>query len=237
MRRVTVFSTVGKSAEFIDTDAVIWKDLKSLIQGRQINLSNMKSVIGETQNTLESDEGVLPDGDFTVFLMPIKTKSGAELSRKELFEEIKNFVGTDASRKALFIIDGKNMTQLSTPTLQTLYNQHIATAKAAPAVAQKAAPKAAVAPAAKAAVAEVVSNVAASKATAQVITVESAIVFLKNTFKNNASVKEAIQNLEDAITPKEETEAQRLAREKREMQEKLDKRAAEIARNFSDVKR
>lgn len=237
MRNVTVFTTVGKQGgEVFSTEAVTWGQLKKEINTKNISLSNMKAVIGETQVTLESEEAQLLDGDFTLFLMPVKTKSGG-LSRKELFDEIKAYTGSIPERKALFVIDGKNMTQLSTPVLQELYDKHIASKgtatpkakaepKSEPAI-KKAEPKAEEAPKTK----EAPKGEEPS----------SALNVLRAAYSDNSDAMEALDLFEDAVngtvrSKPSETEAQRLAREKKETDERLAQRAREIARNFNDVR-
>ena len=122
MRKVTVFSTTGKNADNHETDALTWGNLKEELH--DLDFDNMKAITGESRVTLEHDDAVLPEGSFTIFLMPIKTKSGA-LTRLQLFAEIKQFVTNNPSKKSFFIIDGKNMTQLGTTMLQDLYERHI----------------------------------------------------------------------------------------------------------------
>lgn len=123
MSKVTIYSPAGKNANQVELEGNTWKDLQKVLSKNNVSYSGMKAVIGENKHTLESENAILPDGDFTLFLMPIKTKSGAD--RKALMETIKTFVTANPSRKSDFIIDGKNMTQLSTATLETLVAKHI----------------------------------------------------------------------------------------------------------------
>lgn len=125
-RVVTVYATLGRNAQEFKTLATTWAEVQVDMRKHNISFSGMKVVIGETRLTLESERAVLPQTDFTLFLMPIKTKSGLNgIGRKELFETIKAFVGKDLTKKALFNVDGKNMTQLSTPVLAELVAKHI----------------------------------------------------------------------------------------------------------------
>lgn len=124
MSKVTIYSPAGKNANQVELEGNTWKDLQKVLTKSNVSYSGMKAVIGENKHTLESENALLPDGDFTLFLMPIKTKSGAA-DRKALMATIKDFVTKNPSRKSDFIIDGKNMTQLSTSTLETLVAKHI----------------------------------------------------------------------------------------------------------------
>ena len=76
-RTVIVYSTGGSTdGHSISTSAVTWGDLKRDLALNSINFEGMKSIIGETKVTLESPEAQLPEGDFRLFLMPRRTKSG-----------------------------------------------------------------------------------------------------------------------------------------------------------------
>lgn len=232
MRNVTVFTTVGKQGgEVFSTEAVTWGQLKREINTKNISLSNMKAVIGETQVTLESEEAQLLDGDFTIFLMPVKTKSGG-LSRKELFDAIKAYIGSIPERKALFVIDGKNITQLSTPVLQELYDKHIASKGTAT-------PKAKAEPKSEPAIKK--AEPKAEEAPKVEASTMPALNVLRAAYSDNSDAMEALDLFESAVngtvkSKPSKTEAQRLAREKKETDERLAQRAREIARNFNDVR-
>jgi hypothetical protein len=86
MAQVTVFSTKGKKRSVVTTEANTWGELKKDLLNEGIETNNMKSIVGENQVTLESSAAVLPKGltpagevtkDFTLFLTPIKVKSGS----------------------------------------------------------------------------------------------------------------------------------------------------------------
>lgn len=75
-REITIYNTVGQNKQTIMSDANTWGQLQEQLHQRNINTSNMKTVIGETQLSLESPQGALLDGPFTLFMMPQKVKSG-----------------------------------------------------------------------------------------------------------------------------------------------------------------
>jgi hypothetical protein len=129
-RKVTIYSPAGKNANQLEIEGRTWKELQSVLSRNSVSYSGMKVVIGENRHTLESENAILPDGDFTLFLMPIKTKSGAD--RKELMATIKDFVTKNPTRKHDFIIDDKNMTQLSTSVLEQLVAKYIGGKTVAP---------------------------------------------------------------------------------------------------------
>lgn len=76
-RKIKVLSTVGVSGT-IETNVTSLGELKPLLRQREINISGMKMMVGETRNELNLDDAVLPEGDFKLYLMPAKTKSGGD---------------------------------------------------------------------------------------------------------------------------------------------------------------
>lgn len=89
MRNVTVFNTQGQNRQVVATSATTWGDLKADLTRQGVSYNGMKTVIGESQLTLESAEASLPDGDFTLFMLPQKVKSGYEdeIEEEEDYEE------------------------------------------------------------------------------------------------------------------------------------------------------
>lgn len=88
MRKVTIYSSnLGNGLSF-DTDVTSFGQLQTVFMEKGVSYNNMKVVIGETRVTLEHPDAVLPEGDFKVFLLPMKTKSG-KMSRTEIYNEIK----------------------------------------------------------------------------------------------------------------------------------------------------
>lgn len=249
MRIVTVYSTIGKNGELIETNANLWQDLKKELLKLQspIKTDGMKVIHGETNATFEHPETVLPEGDFTIFLMPVKVKSGA-MDRKDLFEKIKAFVGTDPARKALFTVDGKNMTQLKTDFLEELYHKHIGgstapASKPAPATA-KAAPTNEVKEAVAAVVGSIKTkgsaletafgNLAHAVATQGNQEVNRAFAQYKNVLEGKPAISE-----EDKKRAEQEeadkAEKKRLEEEKKVLNKKLEERARKIASGLSGL--
>jgi hypothetical protein len=74
MRTITVFNTQSNTPSTFESDATTYGQIKNQIDGSD----SMKVVVRETKVTLESDEAMLPEGDFTLFLFPGKVKSGWE---------------------------------------------------------------------------------------------------------------------------------------------------------------
>lgn len=86
-RKIKIYTTLG-SPGTIETAVTTLGDLRPELSGRGIDISGMKLLIGETRNELSEDVAILPEGDFKLYLVPSKTKSGAtdnvELAKKLL---------------------------------------------------------------------------------------------------------------------------------------------------------
>ena len=81
-RKIKIVTTVGISGT-IETDVTTLGDLKPLLAAQDISYSGMKLLIGQTKNELSEDVAILPEGDFKLYLVPSKTKSGASFYTKD----------------------------------------------------------------------------------------------------------------------------------------------------------
>lgn len=82
IRKIKIYTTNGMPGT-IDTNATTLAGIKPLLKERNINFEGMKMLVGETKNELSMDESVLPEGDFKLYLMPAKTKSGVDFDDME----------------------------------------------------------------------------------------------------------------------------------------------------------
>ena len=119
---VKVYSTQMGERE-VETSATTWGELQRDLRSQSISYDGMKSVIGESKLTLEADAAVLPTAGFTLFLMPKKTKAGADInsmSYKEIRAAIKDAIDyKEEQGKAHFNV-GKNYTTKGTEELRGL---------------------------------------------------------------------------------------------------------------------
>ena len=91
-RKIKIYTTAGIPGT-IETNVSTLGELKPLLRQREINYDGMKMLVGETKNELSVDEATLPEGDFKLYLMPAKTKSGVDLDEmEEAIERIENKV-------------------------------------------------------------------------------------------------------------------------------------------------
>ena len=82
MRKIKIYTTAGMPGT-IETNISTLGELKPLLRQREINYDGMKMLVGETKNELSVDEATLPEGDFKLYLMSAKTKSGVDFDEME----------------------------------------------------------------------------------------------------------------------------------------------------------
>lgn len=118
-RIITVVSTRGENKK-IPFDGNKWADLKTVLQNEGYELNNMKCVESIKKTTLEHPEAIVPDGNFRLFMMPMESKSGVELKRKEAYDFIKAAIEKDGDKAINHFNAGKNYTNQPTSSLNEL---------------------------------------------------------------------------------------------------------------------
>lgn len=135
MSKVTIFSTGGTN-KTIEVNSTTWGDLQKELSNNGVSTSGMKAVHGQTRVTLEHKDAIIPDGDFNLFLLPVKTKSGGILTAaqvealpyKDLRSELSRLAAEGGeSFKAHFNQD-KNYTTKTTGDLKSLLISYYAKA-------------------------------------------------------------------------------------------------------------
>jgi len=86
-RMIIVYNTHGDNERHVQSSATTWGELQSDLEVNGVSYRGMKAVIGETQNTLESNQAVVPEGPFSLFLMHQKVKSGSLINDEYIDEE------------------------------------------------------------------------------------------------------------------------------------------------------
>lgn len=81
-RKIKIYTTNGMPGT-IETNVSTLGELKPILRQREVNYDGMKLLVGETKNELSQDEAILPEGDFKLYLMPAKTKSGVDFDEME----------------------------------------------------------------------------------------------------------------------------------------------------------
>ena len=78
MTKVTIQSSIGSNGMIIELPlgTGTWGQLKTILTQKGVQHEEMKALIGGQRQALESDDDLIPAIDFTLFLVPMKTKSG-----------------------------------------------------------------------------------------------------------------------------------------------------------------
>lgn len=234
-REVTIYATRGGQMKRITTAVKTWGELQPLVRREGFDLRSLLAAENINKTDLVNDLAVLPEGNFRLFLRPKQTKSGAP-DRKECFAIIKAHIAANPGDKAKFTIDGKNMTQLSTPVVQDLVAMYCNGASApatGEALAKEKAPKAEKAPKTEEKVSEKVSEKVAeapqndARPLSESERIEEAFKLLVplNYYDSYNKVEKHLNRLSDEVAianapapeVREETEEEALAREAREM--------------------
>ena len=114
-RKIKIYTTNGMPGT-IETTVSTLGELKPILRQREVNYDGMKLLVGETKNELSQDEAILPEGDFKLYLMPAKTKSGVDFDEmEETLERIENKLDMVLSK-----LDSKSNVVSSVPQINSL---------------------------------------------------------------------------------------------------------------------
>lgn len=122
-RTVTVFATKGKRKAKIETNATKWSELRSLISNEGYDVNNLHATENVRRSDLAHADAALPEGDFTVFLRPKKTKSGGKDYNSMGFKELRAELTEEDKEAIVEFSGGKNWTRCSTQDLKDYLNQ------------------------------------------------------------------------------------------------------------------
>ena len=131
-RIITIYSTKGAKKAKIETEANTWAELKPLIAKEGYDLNSLHATENVNKTDLVNEAAVLPATEFTVFLRPKQTKSGAGradgLAYKDIRDMIKGDIESYPDAGKEHYNQGKNYTTKSTDELRDLANTFIAPA-------------------------------------------------------------------------------------------------------------
>ena len=223
-REVTIYATRGGQMKKIMTSVKTWGELQPLVRREGFDLGSLLAAENINKTDLVNDLAVLPEGNFRLFLRPKQTKSGAP-DRKECFAIIKAHIEKNPGDKSKFVIDGKNMTQLSTPVVQDLVAKYCNGASAPASNTATEAPKAKKAEKVEAKTKSNVVTEARGLTDAERVEQALALVAPLSGYDSYAKVEKHLNRLSDEVAianapapeVREETEEEALAREAREM--------------------
>ena len=112
-RKIKIYTTNGMPGT-IETNVSTLGELKPILRQREVNYDGMKLLVGETKNELSQDEAILPEGDFKLYLMPAKTKSGVDFDEmEETLERIESKVDRVLSNLDNESYKGSSVSQVS----------------------------------------------------------------------------------------------------------------------------
>lgn len=108
-RKIRIFTSKG-AKETIETSATTWGDLKPQVE-EHYDLSNLQPTESVNKATLVHKDAVLPEGDFVLFLRPVRTKSGVDYDSRS-FTELRALLDNDTKAEFEDAYD-KNWTRAS----------------------------------------------------------------------------------------------------------------------------
>jgi hypothetical protein len=76
MRKVITYSTLGDNMKEVNSAATTWGELQVDLSRAGVRFEGLRAMTNPGQVTLESLQAELPQGEFQLFLMPQKVKSG-----------------------------------------------------------------------------------------------------------------------------------------------------------------
>jgi hypothetical protein len=119
-RNITLYNTRGGQPKVIESSATTWGDLRQEINEAGFDTSSLLATESVTRRDLNNTEAVLPEGEFTVFLRPRSTKSGA-YSYREARAEISDLIETygEQAKEHFCKSYDKNYTHMTTAELNT----------------------------------------------------------------------------------------------------------------------
>lgn len=106
-RIISIYSSRG-GAKTITTGVTTWKELLPLVKAQGYPVNDLHVTENVRKTTLEHEDAILPEGDFTLFMRPKKTKSGAKgkradgLNKKELTALLKKDIASSSNGKEFY---------------------------------------------------------------------------------------------------------------------------------------
>lgn len=125
-RKVNVFSTkgtnrTGANALIIPTDVTTLGQLFPYLNKAGVEFNGMKIMVAQGKQTLEHEDAILPAGDFTLSLTPVKTKAGATYAEMKAYVKAKRVEAVEADDEDTLDEIG-NYTQLCRDDMEALYD-------------------------------------------------------------------------------------------------------------------
>ena len=102
-RKVTLKVTSQKDLIKVESNARTFGELKKEV--KEVKWTGMRVVERSTKNTLDMDDAILPAGEFTLFLVPEKVKSGGDKKKagKKKLKDVDSATYNDLRSHASFL--------------------------------------------------------------------------------------------------------------------------------------
>ena len=124
VREIVAYATKGGKIAKINSDVKTWGELKPLLKREGYDLNSLLAAESINRADLVNDLAVLPEGPFRVFLRPKQTKSGADLSYKEVRAKVQEIIASDGDMAKAHFNEGKNYTTKKGDELNALLNSY-----------------------------------------------------------------------------------------------------------------
>jgi hypothetical protein len=119
-REITIFTTKGEKIK-IQSSATTWGELKSVVENKGFDMNQFKALESVNRTSLESSIAILPTTAFTLFISPIKTKSGVDYNNMN-YNDLRNQL-SPADKIGVAKFNCKvSWTQCSTLDLKNYFN-------------------------------------------------------------------------------------------------------------------
>jgi hypothetical protein len=76
MRKIITYNTLGENMVEVNSSATVWGELQTDLTRAGVRFEGLRAMTNPGQVTLESLQAELPEGEFQLFLMSQKVKSG-----------------------------------------------------------------------------------------------------------------------------------------------------------------
>lgn len=104
-RRILVYSNANGTKEIIENSSMTtWGELKAHLEGKGLWGDGYEAIVKGPRTNLKLNDALLPDTEFTLFVVPGKMKSGGEMTKEEAKERISEIMDK-AKAKIIKLID------------------------------------------------------------------------------------------------------------------------------------
>ena len=122
MRTITVYSTKNTTVKRYETETTSWEEFRNMLIADGYDLHNLQATENVNRTTLLNLDAVLPNQDFVLFLRPVETKQGADMTRSEIYAKINE--DPDLKQFVKDMVSTGNYTNASSDELENLINKY-----------------------------------------------------------------------------------------------------------------